>query len=85
MKYDFTSIIDRHNMDAKIKENNIHVAVFCSPHNPCGRVWEKWEIEKAMEVYKANDCVVNRKSKLYSIRRYENVHSRTNRRTGFWL
>ena len=36
----------------------IHVAVFCSPHNPCGRVWEKWEIEKAMEVYKANDCVV---------------------------
>ena len=31
---------------------------FCSPHNPCGRVWEKCEIEKAMEVYKANDCVV---------------------------
>ena len=45
-------------MDAKIKANNIHVAVFCSPHNPCGRVWEKWEIEKAMEVYKAHDCVV---------------------------
>lgn len=50
--------MDFEDMDAKIKENNIHVAVFCSPHNPCGRVWEKWEIEKAMEVYKANDCVV---------------------------
>ena len=45
-------------MDAKIKANHIHVAVFCSPHNPCGRVWERWEIEKAMEVYKANDCIV---------------------------
>ena len=45
-------------MDAKIKANKIHVAVFCNPHNPCGRVWERWELEKAMEVYKNNDCVV---------------------------
>lgn len=50
--------MDYADMDAKIKENRIHVAVFCSPHNPCGRVWEKEEIEKAMEVYRANDCVV---------------------------
>lgn len=50
--------MDFDDMDAKIKENHIHVAVFCSPHNPCGRVWEPWEIEKAMEVYRANDCVV---------------------------
>lgn len=50
--------MDYEDMDEKLKENNIHVAVFCSPHNPCGRVWERWEIEKAMEVYKANDCVV---------------------------
>lgn len=50
--------MDYEDMDAKLKENKIHVAVFCSPHNPCGRVWERWEIEKAMEVYRANDCVV---------------------------
>lgn len=50
--------MDYEDMDQKLKEHKIHVAVFCSPHNPCGRVWEKWEIEKAMEVYKANDCVV---------------------------
>lgn len=50
--------MDFDDMDKKLKENNIHVAVFCSPHNPCGRVWERWEIEKAMEVYRANDCVV---------------------------
>jgi cysteine-S-conjugate beta-lyase len=50
--------MDFEDMDAKIKANKIHVAVFCNPHNPCGRVWERWELEKAMEVYKANDCVV---------------------------
>ena len=50
--------MDYEDMDKKLKEHNIHVAIFCSPHNPCGRVWEKWEIEKAMEVYKNNDCYV---------------------------
>ncbi len=45
-------------MDKKIKENNIHLAIFCSPHNPTGRVWTREEIEKAMEVYKNNDCIV---------------------------
>lgn len=50
--------MDYEDMDRKLKENNIHLAIFCSPHNPCGRVWERWEIERAMEVYAANDCVV---------------------------
>lgn len=50
--------MDYEDMDRKLKAHHIHVAVFCSPHNPCGRVWERWEIEKAMEVYKENDCVV---------------------------
>ena len=50
--------MDYEDMDHKLKENNIHLAIFCSPHNPCGRVWERWEIERAMEVYAANDCVV---------------------------
>ena len=48
--------MDYEDMDRKIKENNIHFCVFCSPHNPCGRVWERDEIEKAMEVYKNNQC-----------------------------
>lgn len=50
--------MDYADMDKKLKANHIHAAIFCSPHNPCGRVWEHWEIEKAMEVYKANDCIV---------------------------
>lgn len=50
--------MDYEDMDRKIKENDIRLAIFCSPHNPCGRVWEREEIEKAMEVFAANHCVV---------------------------
>ena len=50
--------MDYEDMDRKLKEEHIHFAVFCSPHNPCGRVWTREEIEKAMEIYAKNDCVV---------------------------
>lgn len=50
--------MDYADMDAKLKKYHIHVAIFCSPHNPCGRVWEREEIEQAMEVYRASDCLV---------------------------
>lgn len=50
--------MDYADMDAKLKEHRIHLAIFCSPHNPTGRVWERWELEKAMEVYAANECYV---------------------------
>ena len=50
--------MDYEDMDKKLKENHIHLAIFCSPHNPCGRVWEREEIEKAMEVYEKNKCLV---------------------------
>lgn len=50
--------MDFADMEEKIVKNHIHAAVFCSPHNPCGRVWERWEIEKAMEIYKKHDVFV---------------------------
>ena len=39
--------MDYQDMDKRIKDNNIRLAVLCSPHNPCGRVWEKEELEQA--------------------------------------
>lgn len=50
--------MDYEDMAAKLEESHAHVAIFCSPHNPSGRVWERAEIERAMEVYAAHDCVV---------------------------
>ena len=50
--------MDFEDMEKKIVEEKIHTTIFCSPHNPCGRVWEKWEIEKAMELFKKHDVFV---------------------------
>ena len=50
--------MDFEDMERKILEHKIHAAIFCSPHNPCGRVWERWEIEKAMELYRKHDVFV---------------------------
>ena len=50
--------MDFEDMEKKIVANKIHAAIFCSPHNPTGRVWERWEIEKAMELYKKHDVFV---------------------------
>ncbi|QOY60316.1 MalY/PatB family protein [Thermophilibacter immobilis] len=55
---DGTWRMDYEDMERRLAENHIHVAVFCSPHNPCGRVWERWEIERALELYRKYDCVV---------------------------
>ena len=50
--------MDYEDMDKKIKENHIHLAILCSPHNPCGRVWEREELEKVMEIFRDNDVIV---------------------------
>ncbi len=50
--------MDFADMEKKIVDKKIHAAVFCSPHNPCGRVWEKWELEQAMELFKKHDVMV---------------------------
>ena len=50
--------MDFEDMEKKIVEKKIHTAIFCSPHNPCGRVWERWEIEKAMDLFRKYDVFV---------------------------
>lgn len=50
--------MDYDDMDAKIKKYKIHLVIFCSPHNPTGRVWERWELEKAMGIFEKNECYV---------------------------
>ena len=50
--------MDFEDMERRLAENHIHFAIFCSPHNPTGRVWERWEIERAMALFEKYDCVV---------------------------
>ena len=50
--------MDFADMEQKIVANKIHAAVFCAPHNPTGRVWERWELEQAMELFRKYDVFV---------------------------
>ncbi len=50
--------MDYEDMERQIRKNHVRLAIFCSPHNPCGRVWTREEIEKAMDVFQRNDCLV---------------------------
>ena len=42
--------MDFFDMEMKIKKNDIRAVVFCSPHNPTGRVWEREELEQFMDM-----------------------------------
>lgn len=44
--------MDYADMEEKLKQHHIHAAVFCSPHNPCGRVWTREELEQAMDLFR---------------------------------
>ncbi len=50
--------MDYEDMEKRIKKNHIHLVILCSPHNPCGRVWLREELERAMEIFRENQCIV---------------------------
>lgn len=47
--------IDFEDFETKVKENKVKALIFCSPHNPVGRVWEREEIEKVGDICEAYD------------------------------
>ena len=50
--------MDYADMEQRLKNEKIHAAILCSPHNPCGRVWEREELEQAMELFRKYDVFV---------------------------
>ncbi|MBP3660759.1 MAG: aminotransferase class I/II-fold pyridoxal phosphate-dependent enzyme [Oscillospiraceae bacterium] len=50
--------MDLADMERRLAEEKIHAAILCSPFNPCGRVWERWELEQAMELFQKYDVYV---------------------------
>ena len=50
LRYDGSRyIVDWDLFEEKTKEAKVFL--LCNPHNPAGRVWERWEIEKAMALF----------------------------------
>mgnify|MGYP003101752011 FL=1 len=50
--------IDFEDFERKVKENNVKLFILCSPHNPVGRVWKKWELEKLGDICVENNVTV---------------------------
>lgn len=44
--------LDYEDFERKIKEQNVKLFIFCTPHNPVGRVWKKEEIVKILDICK---------------------------------
>lgn len=44
--------IDYTDFENKIIAHNVKACIFCSPHNPVGRVWKDWELIKVLDICK---------------------------------
>jgi len=50
--------IDYQDLEAKAADPDNKIILFCSPHNPVGRVWEKEELEKVADICLRNDVLM---------------------------
>lgn len=50
--------MDLADMEEKIVKHRIHAMILCSPHNPTGRVWERWELEAVTELCRKHDVYI---------------------------
>ncbi len=53
-----TYVIDYDDLERKAKDPNNKVLLFCSPHNPIGRVWQKEELEKVADICLRNHVLI---------------------------
>lgn len=53
-----TYVIDYDDLEEKAKDPNNKILLFCSPHNPVGRVWMKEELEKVAEICLRNEVII---------------------------
>ena len=42
--------IDYQDVENKIQTSNVKALIFCNPHNPVGRLWEKEEIKRLIDI-----------------------------------
>jgi cystathionine beta-lyase len=50
--------IDFADFEQKIVENDVKLFIFCSPHNPVGRVWKHEEIRRVLDICKKHHVYV---------------------------
>ena len=50
--------IDFDDLEKKVKDNDVKILMFCSPFNPCGRVWTKAELIKVAKICVDNNVII---------------------------
>jgi cystathionine beta-lyase len=50
--------MDFMDLERRISDQNIKMAILCHPHNPVGRVWTREELQRFGEICLANDILV---------------------------
>lgn len=50
--------IDFEDFEQKIIDNHVKLFIFCSPHNPVGRVWKKEELDKLVAICKKHHVFI---------------------------
>lgn len=53
-----TYVIDYEDFEMKAKDPKNKILLFCSPHNPVGRVWKRDELEKVADICLKNDVLI---------------------------
>ena len=53
-----TYIVDYDDLEEKTRDPRNKILLFCSPHNPVGRVWKKEELEKIADICLRNDVLI---------------------------
>ena len=51
-------VMDFEDLERKIDDSRVKILIFCSPHNPVGRVWQKEELIRLGEICLKNDVIV---------------------------
>lgn len=51
-------VIDYRDLENKIINNNVKILLFCSPHNPVGRVWKREELERVTRICLKHNVIV---------------------------
>ena len=47
--------IDFEHLETLAQMDDVHMLIFCNPHNPTGRVWSRAELQKVASIAEAND------------------------------
>lgn len=58
LKNDGFYTIDFEDLEKLAKDPNTTMMIFCSPHNPVGRIWTTEELKKVSDICKANNVIL---------------------------